>query len=142
MISICRGTAMTLVAASALAACGSGPVRSADAGRLRTQLAALQSDPQLASRAPIAIKDADAAVTAAEQPQSNPALSAHLDYIADRKVKLARALAEARYADDQLRALQQPAVPVPSEAPAPAAAAPGVDPAPLAPPASPPATPN
>jgi hypothetical protein len=88
-----------------MAGCGGGgPVKSENASHLRSELAAIQADPQLASRAPLAIKDADAAVTAAEQP-NNPALSKHLDYIADRKVKTARAQAEARYAEDRLRAL-------------------------------------
>lgn len=90
-----------------LAACGNGPVKNPDAGRLRTELSAIEADPDLASRAPLAIKDAEAAVAAAEEPQSNAALSAHLGYIADRKVKLARAQAEARLADDRLRALTE-----------------------------------
>jgi outer membrane murein-binding lipoprotein Lpp len=107
-----------IVGTSLAAGCGSGPVKSEQSGRLRSELAAIQADPELASRAPIAIRDADAAVTAAEQPQSNPALLRHLDYIADRKVKIAKAQAEARYADDKLRALQEAppaaAAPVPT----------------------------
>jgi hypothetical protein len=51
----------------------------------------LQSEQALASRAPLAIKDADTAVTLAEQPLGDPELAAHRVYIADRKVEIARA---------------------------------------------------
>jgi outer membrane protein OmpA-like peptidoglycan-associated protein len=61
----------------------------------------LQSDPNLASRAAVAIKDADAAVRAAEQPEADKELAAHRVYLADRKVDTARALAETRFADEQ-----------------------------------------
>jgi hypothetical protein len=122
-----------LAAAGLLAACGSGPVKNPQAGRIRSELSAIEADPALASRAPIAIKDAEAAVAASEQPQSNPALSEHLAYIADRKVKLARAQAEARLADDRLRGLLEPApVAAPAAEPAPPESMP--EPAPATPP--------
>ena len=60
----------------------------------------------LASRVPVALKEAEEAVTAAEAPQRDAALSAHLVYLADRKVQTAKALAEAHIAEDQLKALQ------------------------------------
>jgi outer membrane protein OmpA-like peptidoglycan-associated protein len=65
----------------------------------------LQSEQALASRAPLAIKDADTAVTLAEQPQGDLELAAHRVYIADRKVEIARAQAETRLAEDQRAAL-------------------------------------
>jgi outer membrane protein OmpA-like peptidoglycan-associated protein len=65
----------------------------------------LQSDQALASRAPLAIKDADLAVSLAEQPQADMDLAAHRVYIADRKVEIARAQAETRLAEDQRAAL-------------------------------------
>jgi outer membrane protein OmpA-like peptidoglycan-associated protein len=65
----------------------------------------LQSDQNLATRAPVAIKEADIAVRAAETPEADEALAAHRVYIADRKVDTAWALAESRLAEDQRAAL-------------------------------------
>ncbi|MDE0854009.1 MAG: DUF4398 domain-containing protein [Nevskia sp.] len=81
-------------------------VKDPAADRVRAELGQLQADPQLANRAPQALREAEDAVTAAEVPQKDPALSAHLVYLADRKVQTARALAEAQVAEEQLRVLQ------------------------------------
>jgi outer membrane protein OmpA-like peptidoglycan-associated protein len=71
----------------------------------RAKLTQLQSDPNLASRAAAAIKEADMAVRTAEQPEPDKELAAHRVYIADRKVDTAKALAETRFAEDQRAAL-------------------------------------
>jgi outer membrane protein OmpA-like peptidoglycan-associated protein len=95
----------TLIAATVasvlLAACAAAPLKPDGAAEARNQLTQLQSDPNLGSRAPLAIKEADAAVTAAEQPQTDKDLAAHRVYLADRKVETARAQAETRFAEDQ-----------------------------------------
>lgn len=84
------------------------------ADQAQNDLAALQADPDLASRAPAAIKEAQEAVSAAEVPQSDPVLASHLAYMAQRKVATARALAESRQAEDHMNSLRaqraQPAV--------------------------------
>jgi len=99
----------TLVAASVasvlLAACAATPLKPDGAAEARDQLTQLQSDPNLGSRAPLAIKEADAAVSIAEQPQADKDLGAYRVYLADRKVATARALAETRFAEDQRAAL-------------------------------------
>jgi outer membrane protein OmpA-like peptidoglycan-associated protein len=69
------------------------------------KLTQLQTDPNLASRAASAIKDADGAVHAAEQPEANKEVAAHRVYLADRKVDTAKALAETRFAEDERAAL-------------------------------------
>jgi outer membrane protein OmpA-like peptidoglycan-associated protein len=89
------------VAAILLAACATAPVKPDGAAEARAKLTQLQSDPNLASRAAAAIKDADAAVRTAEQPEPDKELAAHRVYIADRKVDTAKALAETRFAEDQ-----------------------------------------
>jgi outer membrane protein OmpA-like peptidoglycan-associated protein len=95
----------TLIAAAVasilLAACATAPVKPDGAAEARAKLTQLQSDPNLASRAAAAIKDADAAVRTAEQPEPDKELAAHRVYIADRKVDTAKALAETRFAEDQ-----------------------------------------
>jgi outer membrane protein OmpA-like peptidoglycan-associated protein len=99
----------TLVAAAVasvlLAACAAAPLKPDGAAEARDKLTQLQSDPNLGSRAPLAIKEADAAVSIAEQPQADKDLGAYRVYLADRKVATARALAETRYAEDQRAAL-------------------------------------
>jgi outer membrane protein OmpA-like peptidoglycan-associated protein len=95
----------TAVAAILLAGCAAAPVKPDGAMEARAKLTQLQSDPNLASRAAAAIKDADLAVRAAEQPEPNKELAAHRVYLADRKVDTAKELAEARFAEDQRAAL-------------------------------------
>jgi outer membrane protein OmpA-like peptidoglycan-associated protein len=68
---------------------------------VRSKLTQLQSDPNLATRAPAATKEADAAVRIAERPEVDKDLAAYRIYLADRKVDIARAQAETSFAEDQ-----------------------------------------
>lgn len=67
----------------------------------------LQSYQQLAKQAPVAIKEAEEAVRAAEEIQGDKEKGAHLMYIAERKVDIAQALAESRLLVDQRTTLNQ-----------------------------------
>jgi len=95
----------TLIAAAVasvlLAGCAAAPAAPEGASEARAKLTQLQSDPNLASRAPAAIKEADAAVRTAEQPEADRSLGYHRVYIADRKVEIATAQAQTRYLEDQ-----------------------------------------
>ena len=93
-------TATWGVAALTLAACATGPVKDPAAEHARAELTRLQAEPQLAKRAPVAISDADAAVSAAEGAKDE-ATAAQLGYIAEKKVEIARALAERQLAEDE-----------------------------------------
>ena len=84
-----------------LAGCAAAPAAPEGASEVRAKLTQLQSDSNLASRAPVAIKEADAAVRTAEQPEADRALGEHRVYIADRKVEIASAQAQTRYLEDQ-----------------------------------------
>jgi outer membrane protein OmpA-like peptidoglycan-associated protein len=95
----------TTVASVLLAACAAAPLKPDGAAEARNKLTQLQSDPNLASRAPLAMKEADTAVRAAEQPQADKELGAYRVYLADRKVEIARAQAETSFAEDQRAAL-------------------------------------
>src|ERR1700683_188695 len=95
----------TSVASVLRAACAAAPLKPDGAEEARNQLTQLQSDPNLGSRAPLAMKEADAAVTTAEQPQPDKELAAYRVYLAERKVATARALAEARLGEDQRAAI-------------------------------------
>lgn len=104
-------SARTLVAAgvaSALvAACASAPSSPPGAADLRGRLTSLQSDSQLAGRAPVAVEDAERAVRLAETSQPDSKLAAHRVIIADRKVETARALAEMEFAEFERTALTE-----------------------------------
>lgn len=101
----------TLVAAAVasviLVACSATPVQPEVVNNARSKLTQLQSNQQLASQAPVAIKEAEEAVRAAEQPQGDNEMAAHLMYIAERKVDIAQALAESRLLVDQRAILSQ-----------------------------------
>jgi outer membrane protein OmpA-like peptidoglycan-associated protein len=93
--------------ATLLAGCASTPTKPAGADALRSRLMLLQDNPELASRAPLAIKEAQAAVTAAEQQQPDKAKAAHLVFMADRKILTAEALAQGQLAVDQRKSLTE-----------------------------------
>jgi outer membrane protein OmpA-like peptidoglycan-associated protein len=90
-----------------LAACAAVPTQPAGAAEARARLTQLQTDPNLGSRAPVAIKEADAAVNYAEQSQPDRELAAHAVYMANLKVDIARAQAETRFAEDQRTVLAE-----------------------------------
>src|SRR4051812_13748566 len=95
------------VAAALITACASAPMKPAGSAEVRSKLSQLQANPDLANRAPLAMKDADAAVRAAENPQPDEALAQHLVFMADRKVETAKALAETSLAEDQRTVLNE-----------------------------------
>ncbi|HEY8941858.1 MAG TPA: DUF4398 domain-containing protein, partial [Cellvibrio sp.] len=78
-----------LFSAMLLVGCA-GPKVPDGASQVRSKLTQLQSDPQLATLAPVAIKEADAAVRLAEEPRDDKELSKHFIYLADRKVDTAK----------------------------------------------------
>ncbi|HVL02219.1 MAG TPA: OmpA family protein [Dongiaceae bacterium] len=99
--------AAVVIATVLLTACMTSPTKPEGATEARNKLMQLQSDPQLATRAPVAIKDAESAVRAAEQPQKDVALGQHLVYLADRKVEIASAQAQSRLLQDQRKSLSE-----------------------------------
>jgi hypothetical protein len=72
--------------------------------KARAALNALKADPGLAARVPVELAEAEKAVKAAEDAGSSSAEGAHLAYIAERKAEAARALAQAKQAEDQIEA--------------------------------------
>lgn len=97
------------VGTTLLAGCTSTPKKPAGSEAVRAKLTALQNDPALAAQAPVAIKDAESAVTQAEIIQPDPALAAHRVYVADRKVETALAQAETRAAEEHRTTLNDQA---------------------------------
>lgn len=100
-VKLTKTLVATAVAAALLAACATAPVQPDGAAQARYKLTQLQSDPNLATRVPAAMKEADAAVRVAEQPDVDKNLAAYRVYLADRKVEIARAQAQTSFAEDQ-----------------------------------------
>jgi outer membrane protein OmpA-like peptidoglycan-associated protein len=90
---------------SLVCACSNAPKIATGIVDVRNDLNALQANNELATLAPTAVSQAEAAVLAAEQPVKNEDLSRHLVFVADRKVNIAWAQAQSRYAEDQLSVL-------------------------------------
>jgi outer membrane protein OmpA-like peptidoglycan-associated protein len=102
------GLATTAMIAMLLASCASTPQSPPGAADVRAKLIRLQSDTNLASHAPIEIREAEAAVRLAEIPvPKDPDLGAYRVYMADYKVEIAEAKAATRYAEDQRIALSE-----------------------------------
>ena len=101
------GVAILSAAAILLAACASVPPAPAGSATARARLTQLQSNPELGTLAPAAMKEADLAVRAAEVPQHDQQMAAHLVYLADRKVDIAAAQANTALAESQRVALSQ-----------------------------------
>jgi outer membrane protein OmpA-like peptidoglycan-associated protein len=102
------GLATTAMIVLFLASCASTPQSPPGAADVRAKLIRLQSDTNLASRAPIEIREAEAAVRLAEIPVPNDqALGAYRVYLADHKVEIAEAKAATRYAEHQRIALSE-----------------------------------
>lgn len=92
---------LAAVSIALLTSCATPQPRLNQTAALRDRLTRLQSDPQLASRAPVALKDAELALQAAEQPEGDAQQATHLRFIADRKIDTADALAHERLLVDQ-----------------------------------------
>jgi outer membrane protein OmpA-like peptidoglycan-associated protein len=101
-----KGLIAVTVASILLASCAAAPIRPSGADEARAKLTRLQANPDLATRAPAAIAEAEAAVREAEQPQTNPELGEYRVYIADRKIDIAKAQAQTRFYEDQHAALE------------------------------------
>lgn len=108
-ISLANLKSISIITATALlmTACASTPKAPKGSAEVRSKLTQLQSDPQLATRAPVAIKEAEQAVAAAEKPNKDKSLEAHRVWIADRKVDTAAAQAQAYFLEDQRKSLSE-----------------------------------
>ena len=101
------GITVTAAALLAIAACATPLTAPQGADTARSKLTELKADPELASRAPLEIKEAEAAVKAAEVPRENGAHARHLVLMADHKVHIAHARAQSRLYEDQREALSE-----------------------------------
>jgi outer membrane protein OmpA-like peptidoglycan-associated protein len=84
-----------------LAACSTAPKKDLALEQVRSQLDELQSDPELAGYAPLALGEAERALRQAEAATGNTQ-RIHLIYMADRRIQIARAIAQREQLDQEL----------------------------------------
>jgi outer membrane murein-binding lipoprotein Lpp len=90
-----------------VAGCASAPTAPDGAETVRAKLTQLQSDPELAGRAPAAMQEAERAVRAAEEPQRDPDQARHLVFVADQRIEIARARAEIDRLEEERQELRE-----------------------------------
>lgn len=97
---------LPLAAAVALSAgCASSPEMRNSVESAQLKLEEIKSDPQLADRAPIALREAEQAVNAAMNADPDTPEGKHLVFMAENKVALAESRALKRHYDDERRVL-------------------------------------
>jgi outer membrane protein OmpA-like peptidoglycan-associated protein len=102
-----KNLGMIALSAVLLSACATTSKPPAEVTEVRSKLSTLQSDPQLATRAPVALKEAELAVQAAEKVPKDKTYLNHLVWVADHKIDIAAAQAQARYLEDQRKELTE-----------------------------------
>lgn len=89
-----------------LAACASSPKKDLALEKVRAQLEELQADTELAGYAPLALGEAERALRTAETAKGDETYRIHLIYMADRRIQIARAVAQREQLESEYRALQ------------------------------------
>ena len=89
-----------------VSACSSSPKKNLGLEQVRSQLNELKSNPELANYAPLALGEAERAVRLAETASGDETYHIHLVYMADRRIQIARAVAQREQLEDELRNLE------------------------------------
>jgi len=89
----------------AFAACTSAPKQDLALEQVRSQLNELKSNPELSGYAPLALGEADRALRQAETAQGNETQRIHLIYMADRRIQIARAVAQREALEEEYQEL-------------------------------------
>ncbi|HEX9596141.1 MAG TPA: DUF4398 domain-containing protein, partial [Anaerolineales bacterium] len=91
---------------SILAACASTPKKDLALEQVRAQLDELKADPELAKYAPLALGEAERALRAAEAAGGDDTQRIHLIYMADRRIQIARTVAQREQLEVELKSLE------------------------------------
>jgi len=95
-----------LVLAVAMTACSSAPKKDLALEQVQAQMNELKADTALVTFAPLAVAEAERAVRAAETSSGDKTQRIHLIYMADRRIQIARAIAQREELEAELRADQ------------------------------------
>ena len=90
-----------------LVACVAAPKKDLALERVRDELTSLKSNPELAGYAPLAVGEAERALRNAELATGDELYRAYLVYMADRRIQIARTMAEREQNEQALDALKQ-----------------------------------
>ena len=96
---------VVLCLTAVLAACASAPKQDLALQQVRTQLEELKSNEELAGYAPLALGEAERALRQAETASGNDTYRIHLVYMADRRIQIARAVAQREQLEAELQQL-------------------------------------
>lgn len=96
-----------MAALLALGACSTAPKKDLALERVRSALQELKSDPELAGFAQLALGDAERALRQVEQGKLTGNVRIHLIYMADHRIKIARALAQREQLGQEYSELQK-----------------------------------
>jgi outer membrane protein OmpA-like peptidoglycan-associated protein len=97
--------ALALVIATGISACTTAPKQNLALERVRTQLDDLKANEDLAGYAPLALAEAERALRQAETATGDETQRIHLVYMADRRVQVARAVAQREQLKTELQQL-------------------------------------
>lgn len=108
---VCIGLALGIVVGVSLMGlgCSTIPARPAELEQARTTFAQAQQDPQVATNAPVALREAEEAMRRAEQAwekDKNLREVRNLAAVAQRRVEVARAAADKKMAEDEIEQLR------------------------------------
>ena len=90
-----------------LSACTAPPKKNLALDRVRGELNELKSNPELAGYAPLAVGEAERALRQAELTSGNDLQRAYLVYMADRRIQIARTMAEGEQHEQALDVLEK-----------------------------------
>ncbi len=105
-MSTIKNLVMAIVLAS-LVACAAAPKQDLALERLRNTLDQLKNNQQLQGYAPLSLGDAERAIREAGQPGQSKTRHDHLLYMADRRIRIARAQAEREQLREEYEALEE-----------------------------------
>lgn len=97
--------AIALLMVVGAAACGTAPKQNLALQQVRMQLDELKSDQDLAGYAPLALGEAERALRQAETATGDDTYRIHLVYMADRRIQIARAVAQRAQMEAELQML-------------------------------------
>jgi outer membrane protein OmpA-like peptidoglycan-associated protein len=97
--------AIALLMVVGAAACGTAPKQNLALQQVRMQLDELKSDQELAGYAPLALGEAERALRQAETATGDDTYRIHLVYMADRRIQIARAVAQRAQMEAELQIL-------------------------------------
>ena len=107
MSSACPKVLAITLLTTLLAACASNPKMDLALEQVRTQLEELKASPELANYAPVALGEAERALRAAETSGGDETQRVHLTYMADRRIQIARAVAQREQLEVELKTLEE-----------------------------------